>query len=36
MNPWLAFALGVGAYWAYEHFFSAPHAPMGKYGKSGG
>lgn len=33
MRPWVAFLLGVGAYYAWEHFFTAPHAPVGKYGK---
>jgi hypothetical protein len=35
MRPWMAFALGVAAYYVFEHFFTAPKMPAGKYGKGG-
>jgi hypothetical protein len=36
MSPLLAFALGVAAYWLYEHFMPSPKANMGKYKGAGG
>ena len=33
MRPWVAFVLGLATYYAYEHFFSSPHLPVGKYGR---
>jgi hypothetical protein len=34
----LWFALGVGAYWAYDHFFPSPKMNAGRYraGRAGG
>lgn len=35
MRPWMAFALGVAAMWAFEHFFTTPKMPVGKHSRGG-
>lgn len=36
MRPWVAFVLGAAAMYVYEHYFTAPKMPAGKYARGGG